>query len=90
MNPAKHDSTLTDNKPLEWKELFAAMDDAPTTWIPTTKKMYWAMLECAPPLALASGKFLLGEAHYFNSDGEPVTPASRQTKPRRKRTNLDG
>ena len=32
------------NKPLEWKELWDAMDANPEQWIPTTKNMYWEML----------------------------------------------
>ena len=64
--------TTTIDRPLEWNELWAAMDAAPTTWIPTTEHMYWEMLECVPPAAMDGGRFLVGEANNHNSNGEPV------------------
>ena len=37
------------NKPLEWKELWDAMEANPSEWIPTTEAMYWEMLGVVPP-----------------------------------------
>jgi hypothetical protein len=39
------------NKPLEWKELWDAMDANPNEWIPTTEAMYWEMLGGCAALA---------------------------------------
>lgn len=47
---------------LEWKALWDAMDAHPESWIETTEKMYWAMLESVPPRAQANYGFLVGEA----------------------------
>lgn len=57
--PAINMTTTT--KPLEWKPLWDAMDATPTEWIETTAGMYWEMLECLPPRAIAGGRFLVGE-----------------------------
>jgi hypothetical protein len=48
------------------------MDAAPTEWIETTEAMYWEMLECVPPRAMAGGRFLVGEAKTHNEHGQAV------------------
>ena len=60
------------NKPLEWKELWDAMDASPDAWIPTTEKMYWDMLEVLPPRKTFGQNFLVGEALRSNGNGEAV------------------
>ena len=60
------------NKPLEWKELWDAMEANPAEWIPTTEKMYWDMLEVLPPRKMIGEDFLVGEAADHNSEGEAV------------------
>jgi len=57
---------------LEWGELWSAMDAAQTEWHPTTEGMFLEMLECVPPLAMAGGAFLVGEATRHNEQGEAV------------------
>jgi hypothetical protein len=58
------------NKPLEWKELWDAMDANPDAWIPTTEAMYWQMLEVLPPIKMLGENFLVGEANDHNENGE--------------------
>ena len=60
------------NQPLEWKELWDAMDANPSEWIPTTQKMYWEMLEVLPPRKTLGQNFLVGEALRSNGNGEAV------------------
>jgi hypothetical protein len=60
------------NKPLEWKELWDAMDANPDQWILTTEKMYWDMLEVLPPRKMLGENFLVGEANNHNAAGEAV------------------
>lgn len=59
-------------KPLEWDELWAAMDANPDAWILTTENMYWEMLEVLPPEKMIGTNFLVGEALRSNSQGEMV------------------
>lgn len=65
--------------PLEWKPLWDAMDAAPTEWIETTEAMYWDMLECVPPRAMAHDRFLVGEPKTHNERGEAVHACFRRT-----------
>jgi hypothetical protein len=58
--------------PLEWQDLWNAMDANPDAWIPTTEKMYWDMLEVLPPKKMLGRNFLVGEASRHNSQGEAV------------------
>ena len=60
------------NKPLEWQALWDAMDGNPDAWIPTTKEMYWEMLEVLPPRKMIGNHFLVGEALRSNGQGESV------------------
>ena len=60
------------NKPLEWKELWDAMDANPSEWIPTTEAMYWEMLEVLPPRKMQGQNFLVGEPLRHNGQGEAV------------------
>jgi len=62
----------TETKPLEWQELWDAMDANPQEWIPTTEAMYWQMLEVLPPRKMLGQNFLVGEAVRSNAEGEPV------------------
>ena len=62
----------TDTKPLEWNELWDAMDANPQEWIPTTEAMYWQMLEVLPPRKMLGQNFLVGEANCHNAEGEAV------------------
>ncbi len=57
---------------LEWQALWDAMDANPNAWIPTTKKMYWEMLEVLPPAKMIGANFLVGEALRHNDAGEAV------------------
>jgi hypothetical protein len=66
------------NQPLEWAELWTAMDASPE-WVPTTETMYYEMLEAVPPAAMGGGAFLVGEAHHHNGDGQPVYAMFRRT-----------
>ena len=60
------------NKPLEWKELWDAMEANPSEWIPTTEAMYWEMLGVVPPRKMIGQQFLVGEALRHNSESEEV------------------
>jgi hypothetical protein len=60
------------NKPLEWAELWAAMDANPDAWIETTEAMYWEMLGAVPPRKMIGQNFLVGEALCDNSEGYPT------------------
>ena len=57
---------------LEWAPLWAAMDEKPSEWIPTTEAMYWEMLEVVPPRKMVGRNFLVGEASHSNNKGEAV------------------
>jgi len=59
-------------KGYEWKDLWNAMEDEPEAWQPTTKAMYFEMLECLPPQAMDGDRFLVGEPNHNNIDGLPV------------------
>lgn len=49
-------------EPLEWAELWAAMDASPDAWTPTTEAMYWQMVVTMPTRAKRSdGAFLMGQ-----------------------------
>ena len=63
---------------LEWKELWDAMDLNPAEWIPTTKAMYWEMLEVLPPEIMSQTAFLVGEANDHNENGEAVYACFKQ------------
>lgn len=68
---------ITDAKPetitpLEWRNLWAAMDAAPDRWQATTRRMFDEMLGAVPPAAIGGGAFLVGEAAHHNAQGEPV------------------
>ena len=56
----------------EWAPLWAAMKSSPDAWIDTTESMYWAMLEAVPPVDMAGGAFLVGEADHHNDQGQAV------------------
>ena len=58
--------------PLEWSDLWAAMDAQPTEWIETTEAMYWQMLECLPPREQDGARFLVGEPKTHNAEGKAV------------------
>ena len=60
------------NDKLEWQALWDAMDANPDQWIPTTKNMYWEMLEVLPPEIMSQTAFLVGEASNHNKDGKAV------------------
>lgn len=66
-------------KLLEWSPLWAAMKDQSEAWIPTTKGMYWAMLEVLPPRAHAGGAFIVGEPLRHNSEGKAVHACFKQS-----------
>lgn len=59
-------------KPLEWNDLWDAMDANPDAWIPTTETMYWDMLCVLPPTAHRGDSFLVGEPLRNNGQGELV------------------
>jgi len=65
---------------LEWAPLWDAMKATPTAWIPTTEEMYWEMLGCVPPRAMAGRTFLVGEADHHNSDGFAVYACFKKFK----------
>ena len=60
------------NTPLEWQNLWDAMDENPNEWILTTENMYWEMLEVLPPEKMIGRNFLVGEALRSNGQGEAV------------------
>jgi len=62
----------TEMKPLEWSELWDAMDANPQEWIPTTEAMYWQMLECLPPRKMIGQNFLVGEVNDHTEDGKGI------------------
>ncbi len=66
------------SQPLEWSELWAAMDLAPSEWIETTEGMYWQMLECVPPRVTTTGRFLVGEPKTHNAEGKAVHACFRR------------
>jgi hypothetical protein len=60
------------NKPLEWQALWNAMDANPDAWIPTTKEMYWEMLEVLPPHKMIGQNFMVGEPLRHDAQGQAV------------------
>ena len=66
------------NDKLEWQALWDAMDLNPAEWIPTTKAMYWEMLEVLPPEIMSHTAFLVGEASSHNRDGKAVYSCFKQ------------
>jgi hypothetical protein len=66
------------SKPLEWKELWDAVDANPDQWIETTEAMYHEMLGVVPPIAQKAGSFLVGEALRHNADGQSVHACFKQ------------
>jgi hypothetical protein len=58
--------------PLEWADLWAAMDAQPAEWIETTEAMYWQMLEVLPPRLMSSSHFMVGEPKTHNAEGHAV------------------
>jgi hypothetical protein len=58
--------------PIVWHKLWDAMKETPSAWVETTEKMYWEMLEVVPPVRMDNRKFLVGEAHHDNEQGEAV------------------
>jgi hypothetical protein len=58
--------------PIVWNELWDAMKETPSAWVETTEEMYWEMLEVVPPVRMDNQKFLVGEAHHDNEQGEAV------------------
>jgi len=69
----------TTQTPLTWQPLWDAMEENPAAWIPTTKQMFWDMLEVLPPRLQASSAFLVGEAHHHDSEGRAVYACFCQT-----------
>lgn len=60
------------NTPLEWQELWDAMDANPNEWILTTESMYWEMLGAVPPIKMIGRNFVVGEPLRSNGQGEAV------------------
>ena len=58
-------------QPLEWSDLWSAMDENPDAWIPTTESMYYERLCVLPPVSMRYGSFLVGEASR-HVNGEAV------------------
>lgn len=72
---------MTTNKPLEWAELWAAMDEHPDEWIPTTEAMQDEMLNVLPPRAYGPNRFLVGEPHHDDpTTGLPVYACFRRRR----------
>jgi len=69
---------MSTTKPLEWADLWAAMDAQPDAWIPTTEEMYWDMLEAVPPRCQTARAFLVGEARRHDSNGHAVHACFKQ------------
>lgn len=49
------------NQPLEWQQLWDAMEANPDQWIETTQNMYFEMLCVLPPTIMRNDNFLVGE-----------------------------
>ena len=64
--------------PLEWRDLFDTMDAYPSEWIETTEDMYFEMLECLPPRAMAKGAFMVGEPLRHGPDGAAIHACFKQ------------
>lgn len=64
--------SATTTAPLEWSDLWAAMDTQPAEWIETTEAMYWQMLEVVPPRLQSPSRFLVGEPQRHNAEGHAV------------------
>lgn len=58
--------------PPTWNDLWDALQETPAKWVETTEEMYWEMLEAVPPKRQNARKFLVGEAHHDNAQGEAV------------------
>lgn len=71
--------TTTDTQPLEWSDLWEAMDASPDAWIPTTEDMYFEMRDCLPPRTMSGGRFLVGEPKTHNAEGKAVHACFRMT-----------
>ena len=56
----------------EWAADKAAKQDSPITWLPTTKALYFEMLEILPPALWIGGAFLVGEpVDHHATSGQP-------------------
>ena len=64
-----------ESKPLEWQELWDAMDANPGQWVPTTADMYDEMLNVLPPALWIGSGFLVGEPQRHDNSGRPVFAA---------------
>ncbi len=60
------------SRPLEWQELWDAMDAHPDMWIPTTERMTYEALGVFPPVRLASNALLVGEPLRHDDKGRAV------------------
>ena len=60
------------NDKLEWHDLWDAMDANPDQWIPTTRAMYWEMMEVLPPEIMSQSAFLVGEATRHTKEDKAV------------------
>jgi hypothetical protein len=63
---------VTIERKLEWSPLWKAMQCNPDSWIETTESMYYDMLNAVPPRIHNSCRFLVGEPHHDNEQGETV------------------
>ena len=67
---------VRDCEPLEWSDLWAAMDEAwrngSREWFPTTENQFDAMLGAVPPRLMGGGGFLCGEPWTHDSAGRGV------------------
>jgi len=71
-----------EQSPLEWQELWAVLNrkykEGNESWTPTTKHMFWEMLEAVPPAFQGVSGFVSGEPWTHNSKGEAVYSAFKQ------------
>jgi hypothetical protein len=70
------DMVVVDRK-LEWSALWKAMQCYPDAWIETTESMYYDMLNAVPPRCHNSCRFMVGEPHHHNEQGETVYASFR-------------
>jgi hypothetical protein len=61
-------------RPLEWQELWDAMDAHPDKWVPTTNHMWCKMRDSTPPQAYADGVFLCSEPVRGDEEGNNLYP----------------
>lgn len=66
--------------PLEWQDLWDAMDAAPDAWVETTEAMFCHMLEVVPPRAQHPDRFLVGEALRHNAEGKAVHSCFKEVR----------